>query len=105
MVETKLIAIEIVYAPSRERQLLLSLSVPENCTVRAAIEQSGILGKFPEIDLTCNKVGIFSKPITLDSLLRAGDRIEIYTPLLIDPKQARRQRAQRQKSLKLRRND
>jgi putative ubiquitin-RnfH superfamily antitoxin RatB of RatAB toxin-antitoxin module len=84
--------IEIAYAKPSE-QVILELDVPEGTTVEAAIGESAILQRFPEIDLTQNKVGIFSKPCNLDHPLRAGDRVEIYRPLLADPKQARRNRA------------
>jgi len=67
------------------------VSVP-NMTVQEAIEQSNILERFPEINLAVNKVGIFGKGVKLDSLPVAGDRIEIYRPLIVDPKEARRRR-------------
>ena len=62
-------------------------------TVRAAIEASGVLNDFPDIELTRNRVGIFSKLAQLDTPLRDGDRVEIYRPLQVDPKEARRRRA------------
>ncbi|WNV04903.1 RnfH family protein [Candidatus Methylospira mobilis] len=83
--------IEIAYAkPGRQR--LLSLDVPAATTVQQAIEQSGIIVLFPEIDLNVNRVGIFSKPCKLDQILQAGDRVEIYRPLIADPKEARKKR-------------
>lgn len=87
-----MINIEIGYAKS-EVQRLLSLSVPESYTIRKAIEQSGILAEFPEIDMTINKVGIFSNICSLERQVENGDRIEIYRPLLCDPKEMRRSRA------------
>jgi putative ubiquitin-RnfH superfamily antitoxin RatB of RatAB toxin-antitoxin module len=84
--------IEIAYAKPNE-QVILVLDVSEGATVETAIIASGMLQRFPEIDLGQNKVGIFSKLCKLDHLLRAGDRVEIYRPLLADPKQARRNRA------------
>ena len=84
--------IEIAYAKPQQ-QCLLSLEVPAKATAQQAIEQSGILEQFPEIDLNINRVGIFSKPCKLDQLLQAGDRIEIYRPLIADPKEARKNRA------------
>jgi putative ubiquitin-RnfH superfamily antitoxin RatB of RatAB toxin-antitoxin module len=84
--------IEIAYAKPNE-QVILELDVPEGITVETAIIESGMLRRYPEIDLTQNKVGIFSKLCKLDHPLRAGDRVEIYRPLLADPKQARRNRA------------
>jgi putative ubiquitin-RnfH superfamily antitoxin RatB of RatAB toxin-antitoxin module len=84
--------IEIAYAKPQQ-QCLLSLEVPAEATAQQAIEQSGILEQFPEIDLNINRVGIFSKPCKLDQILQAGDRIEIYRPLIADPKEARKSRA------------
>ena len=87
-----MITVEVVYA-SLEKQLLISLVVADNCTVGEAVQQSGILQQFPEINLENIKVGIFSKLIKLDQKLQPGDRVEIYRPLKIDPKQARLLRA------------
>jgi putative ubiquitin-RnfH superfamily antitoxin RatB of RatAB toxin-antitoxin module len=89
------ISVEVVYADSQQ-QLLVAMQVPENCTVETVIQQSEILKQFPEIDLAVNHVGIFSRLVTLNTVVEEGDRIEIYRPLLIDPKQARRQRARQQ---------
>ncbi len=87
-----MINIEIAYAKP-EKQTLIAISVSENCIVKNAILQSGILTQFPEIDLEIVKVGIFSTPCTLEKIVENGDRIEIYRPLQTDPKEARRQRA------------
>ena len=87
-----MINIEIAYAKP-EKQTLQSFSVETNCTVKEAILQSGILSKYPEIDLTLAKVGIFSKPCTLNQSVQDGDRVEIYRPLPTDPKEMRRSRA------------
>ncbi|NOT84839.1 MAG: RnfH family protein [Methylococcaceae bacterium] len=87
-----LIKVEIAYANSAA-QMLVSLSVSVGSTVLQAITASGILQQFPEIDLMVNQVGIFSQPCTLHQVLQAADRVEIYRPLLHDPKQARRNRA------------
>lgn len=84
--------IEIVYGYT-DRQLLLSLDVDETTTIEQAIEQSGIMQQFDDIDLKVNKVGIFGKLTKLSAGLKAGDRIEIYRPLLADPKEVRRRRA------------
>jgi hypothetical protein len=67
------------------QQLWLRIEVPETATVLAAIEQSGILKKFPEIDLEIHSVGIFGKVVKLDGLLKAGDRVEIYRCITADP--------------------
>lgn len=88
------INVELAYARPDE-QILMDLSMDDGNTVEAAIRQSGILERFQEIDLECNNVGIFGKQCGLDRVLRDGDRIEIYRPLLVDPKTARRRRAER----------
>ncbi len=67
------------------QQLWLRIEVPEEATVQLAIEQSGILQKFPVIDLAIYKVGIFGKAAELDALLKPGDRVEIYRPITADP--------------------
>ena len=90
------IAIEVAYA-SANQSWLIPVEVEEGTTVQQAITSSGILQQFPDIDLQTNKVGIFSKIIELDVPVRAGDRIEIYRPLVLDPKAARRLRAEKAK--------
>ncbi|KAB2837415.1 MAG: RnfH family protein [Burkholderiales bacterium] len=84
--------IQIAFALPSETTLI-DLSVSAGSTVREAIERSGILARHPEIDLTSNKVGVFGKLVKLDTILHDRDRIEIYRPLLADPKEIRRQRA------------
>lgn len=93
------IRVEVVY-PLRQRQEVLRVEVPANATVEQAIHASGVLEKFPEIDLACNKVGIYAKLVKLDAILRDRDRIEIYRPLIADPKEVRRQRAAAGKVMK-----
>ena len=66
-------------------QIWLTTEVPDDSTVRAAIERSGILRQFPTIDLDAQKVGIFGRLVKLESALRAGDRVEIYRPITCDP--------------------
>lgn len=87
-----LVEVEVVYAKP-EQQVLVALKMPETATVEQAIKSSGLLARFPEIDLNAYKVGIFAKVCALDQVLKQGDRVEIYRPLLHDPKDARRQRA------------
>jgi uncharacterized protein len=95
-----LITIEIAYAKPLE-QVLLSLQVAPETTIKQALEQSTILERFPEINLDKeNKVGIFGKVVALNQALRNGDRIEIYRPLIADPKEVRKQRAAEGKKLK-----
>lgn len=72
------------------RQTWLTLDVAEGATVREAIEQSGILKQFPEIDLETQRIGIFGKFTTLDATVADGARIEIYRPITCDPKTVRR---------------
>lgn len=93
------IRIEVAYALPKQ-QVLLQLDVPPGTTVESAILHSGVLAKFPDIDLARNKVGVFSKVVTLDTPLRDRDRIEIYRPLIADPKEIRRQRASAGKPMK-----
>lgn len=89
-----LLRIEVAYA-LREEQALLELEMAEGTTVRQAVERSGILQRFPEIDLARAGLGIFGKVVSPDTPLRDGDRVEIYRLLIADPKQARRTRARR----------
>lgn len=89
--------IEIAYARNVAEQIIIPLQIPIDSTVANAIQNSAILKKFPEIDLQINKVGIFSKIVSLSDKLHDGDRIEIYRSLIIDPKQARVLRAKRKK--------
>ena len=88
------VRVEVAYA-LRDRQALLAVEMEDGGTVRQAIQRSGILGQFPEIDLARAKVGIFGRTVSLDAPVRDGDRVEIYRPLIADPKNARRERAQR----------
>jgi len=85
------IDIEVAYAIPEE-QIIFLLKVLPNSTVEDAILASGILQRFPEINLKTAKVGIFGKQATLLTRLHAQDRVEIYRPLLINPKEARRLR-------------
>lgn len=88
----KLLQIQVCYAtPAQE--VLRELAVPEGTTIEQAIAQSGVLGDIPEIDLASQPVGLYGKKRTLDTVLRERDRIEIYRPLVADPKESRRKRA------------
>jgi uncharacterized protein len=93
------ISIEVVYALPKE-QILLKRSVPTGATVTEAIQASGVLDKHPEIDLAANKLGIFGKLTKADAVVRDKDRIEIYRPLIADPKEVRRKRAEEGKVMK-----
>ena len=94
-----MIDVEVVYALPDE-QTLFRQSVPEGATVAEAIKRCGILEKYPDIDLAANKLGIFGKLTSADSVLRDRDRIEIYRPLLADPKEVRRMRAEQGRAMK-----
>jgi len=85
-------AVEVVYAKP-EQQALIALDVPVKATVATAIIASGILELFPELALETLKVGIFGRVTNLGQVLQTGDRVEIYRPLIYDPKEARRHRA------------
>ena len=89
-----MVEIEVVYA-AVDRQLLLAVAVPAGTSLRAAVQSSGIAAQFPELDLAGCALGIFGKAV-VDAdvrIVQAGDRIEIYRPLLADPKEVRRLRA------------
>jgi len=86
------IKVEVVYALPTKQEIL-PVKVPAGATVREAIERSGILEKYPEIDLARNKLGVFAKLTKPDAVLRDRDRVEIYRPLIADPKEVRKQRA------------
>lgn len=90
--DNKLITVEVAYA-NPEQQVIIALEMPQGATVEQAIKTSGLLSRFPEIDQTTLKVGIFGSVCKLEQLLTQADRVEIYRPLIHDPKEARRQRA------------
>lgn len=91
--------IEVVYALP-EKAELVRLSMPEGSTVLQAVEASGLLAKHPEIDVRKNKFGIYAKLAKADAVLRDRDRVEIYRPLIADPKEVRKQRAAEGKVMK-----
>lgn len=93
------IDVEVAYA-LEDKQQILSLSVKPGTTFEQAVEQSGILQMFPEIDLSVNKVGVFGKLAKKTAELKAGDRVEIYRPLIADPKEVRRKREADGKKMK-----
>ncbi|MHB0842005.1 RnfH family protein [Stutzerimonas nitrititolerans] len=88
------IAIEVVYARA-DKQKLLRLTVPQGTTVRVAAVQSGMEAHFPELDLATAPLGIFGKAVAKpdERVLEEGERVEIYRPLIADPKEVRKQRA------------
>jgi len=89
----------VCYAQA-DRQIWLRLEVPEGSTIAEAIELSGLVSQYPEIDLESQKVGIFGKISKLDAPVKDGDRVEIYRPLIADPKEVRKQRAAEGKTMK-----
>jgi len=91
--------VEVAYALP-DKQSLISLEVEEGTTIKEAIEASGVLDTYDQIDLTRDKVGIFSKFSTLDTVLREKDRVEIYRPLIADPKKVRKERAAEGKAMR-----
>ena len=95
----EMLNVEVCYALP-EKQLLIPVKLPAGGTLQQALEASGILEKHREIDLKKNKFGIFAKLSKLDSALRDGDRVEIYRPLIADPKEVRKQRAAEGKVMK-----
>jgi putative ubiquitin-RnfH superfamily antitoxin RatB of RatAB toxin-antitoxin module len=86
--------IEVAYATA-ERQHIIPLEVEADCTIEMAIRASGMLALYPEINLAHQPVGVFSKSRQLADKVQHGDRIEIYRPLIIDPKEARRAKAKK----------
>lgn len=88
------ISIEVVYGLAH-KQKLLALTVPEGSTVEQAIVASGMLALFTDIDLKKNKVGIWNRAVKLSQVLEDLDRIEIYRPLIADPKEVRKRRAEK----------
>ena len=94
------INVEVCYA-LRERQEIVRLKLPAGSTVQRAVEASGLLQKHPEIDIAkTNKLGVFAKLVKADTVLRDRDRVEIYRPLIADPKDVRRKRAEEGKVMK-----
>lgn len=92
MVAEQPIQVEVAFT-GRDEQALLAVEGATGLTVREAIERSGILRRFPEIHLEVNKVGVYGRLVKLDQPLEAGDRVEIYRPLIADPKESRKRRA------------
>jgi len=92
MAEPAALQVVVAYATAQD-EFVHPLRVAPGTTVGQAIEQSGVLASFPDINLVTQPVGIYGKKKTLDTVLRERDRIEIYRPLVADPKDSRRKRA------------
>ncbi|WP_052284522.1 RnfH family protein [Kluyvera genomosp. 1] len=88
------IVVEVAYALP-QKQYLQRVTLDEGATVEQAIQASGLLALRDDIDLSNNKVGIYSRPVKLQDVVNDGDRVEIYRPLIADPKELRRQRAEK----------
>jgi len=88
--------IEVVYALPSE-QLIFTVTLDAGASAEDAIMASGILRKYPDIDLKKNKLGVYSRLIKLDTELVDGERVEIYRPLIADPKEMRKRRAEKAK--------
>jgi len=86
--------IEIAYA-LEDKQIILTLNIDESTKPREAIKASEILAHFPDVDLDAVDIGVFGKAVKADYQLQQGDRIELYRPLIADPKEVRRQRAKK----------
>jgi len=99
MSEAASIEVEVAYARP-DKQLILKVRGAEGMTAREALELSRIVETFPEIEPDSAKLGIFGKAVKSDAPLRDGDRVEIYRPLIADPKEARKKRAAEGKPLK-----
>lgn len=97
--DKRTLSIEVAYALAGE-QKLLRLSVPEGCTVREAVLASGMQAHFPDLDLLRAPLGIFGKVVAKpdERVVAEGERVEIYRPLVADPKEVRKQRAARAKA-------
>ena len=88
------LTIEVVYGVPH-KQKILTLSVAPGTTVEKAIIDSGVITLFPEIDLTVNKVGVWNRAVKLSEAVNDLDRIEVYRPLIADPKDVRKRRAEK----------
>jgi uncharacterized protein len=99
MEKSKTIQVEVAYAKP-DIQVIIPVAVEEGASIAVAIKRSGILERFPEIDLEKSKLGIFGKLSKQDTPLRAKDRVEIYRPLIADPKEVRKKRAAEGKAMK-----
>lgn len=93
------ISVEVIYALA-DRQEVARVKLPGGSTVQQAIDASGLLAKHPEIDPAKNKVGVYARLVKPDAVLRDRDRVEIYRPLIADPKEVRKQRAAEGKVMK-----
>ncbi len=93
------INVEVAYAMA-QKQVVRKVNVDAGTTLGAAIVQSGIMMDFPDLELENAKVGIYGKAVSMVTAIKEGDRVEIYRPLIADPKEVRRRRAAEGKAMK-----
>ncbi|MDW7548043.1 RnfH family protein [Pseudoalteromonas peptidolytica] len=91
-----MIKVEVVFALP-DKATSVSVDVPEGTSAEQAVLQSGILDKCPEVDANNLTLGVWNRTVKLHQVVNDGDRIEIYRPLIADPKEARRRRAEKAK--------
>ncbi|MBL4773295.1 MAG: RnfH family protein [Alcanivoracaceae bacterium] len=89
--------VKVIYATLISQKEIIIESVKQGESINDVINTSGILNKYPEIDLNINKVGVYNQVKKLDDIVNSGDRVEIYRKLIADPKAVRRKRAEKQK--------
>ncbi len=94
MAEVDVIDVEVAYAEA-DKQVIVSLQVPVGSSAGEAVRRSGLAEQFPDMDPNTAAIGVFGIPVSPCAPLAQGDRVEIYRPLQVDPKEARRQRAAR----------
>jgi len=99
MESADLIDVEVAYARP-DVQVILKLRMPQGTTLEQAVRESGLLERFPDIDLAKSQLGVFGKLNKPNTELRSGDRVEVYRPLIADPKEVRKQRAAEGKRMK-----
>jgi uncharacterized protein len=90
--------VEVVYSPHAREVEVVPLDLADGATVLHALRESRLLERHPHIDLASAKVGVWGRVVALSQVLREGDRVEVYRPLTVDPKEARRQRYRKQKT-------
>jgi len=90
--------VEVVYSPAAREVDCVALEVAEGATVLHALRESRLLERHQDIDLASAKVGVWGRVASLSQVLREGDRVEVYRPLIVDPKEARRQRYRKQRA-------
>ena len=95
-------AVEVIYCPGPDEVDAVQLRLPLGATVLDALRLSGVLTRHPAVDVAQRRFGIWGKLTGLETPLRDQDRVEIYRPLLVDPKEARRLRHAKQRKLKAR---